>query len=219
MRVGDTYDRSWSANGLGLASGVSWADSSSTLLASAGYCDPWWGEGHLRAHLAATRRVDGWLRAEMRAWRNEGVAFVPRLEGDGEALLTQGLLLPGWEPADAAAQRQRDQLSCDLVASGERGVRGRLVFSLGGLLFKNDLDWEGRLMCVARGAWQTPYGRLPARARLDGEIHATIGAAHLFLALRNVTNAEQESATYADGLWAPLMLRSYQAGFEWRFRD
>ncbi|MBD3237892.1 MAG: hypothetical protein GF330_14430 [Candidatus Eisenbacteria bacterium] len=301
LRLGGGYDRSWTADGIGLATGVVWSDSLQRLRGVVGYTEPWWGAGHLRAEFSFARRLRRALGVHLEAWRNEAVAFTPRLEGDGEALLAEGLVLPGARDPEEVRQRRREHLALDLrAASGDRAlcvglfvdriagalgldpdaatllapevrdttslerllddatlggarctarlplwwgaeiggdltwifspqedalpvltprIRGRARFSLAGRLFQDDLAWEGRLICVGRSGWTTGHGWLEELARFDGELHATIGAAHLFLALRNLTNADQPSATYADGRWAPLMLRSYQAGFEWRFRD
>jgi len=81
------------------------------------------------------------------------------------------------------------------------------------------LHVEGRLVIVARGAWTTPYQRLPAQDWLDGEVHGTIGRTHFFLALRNLENESLASATYLAGEGMPLPFRSYQAGVEWHFLD
>lgn len=96
--------------------------------------------------------------------------------------------------------------------------QGRVALSVRGLLFKGDLHWGLRLLSFFRGSWCTPYGDRPANARFDGEAHATIGRAHIFLALRNLEDEWGDSATY-DNAWIPLAPLSCCGGLEWHFLD
>jgi hypothetical protein len=96
--------------------------------------------------------------------------------------------------------------------------RARGVLAVQGRLFKGDLRWEARLLCIAEGEWRTAEGRLPARARFDGELHGSFGRADFFFILQNLTDEFHESATY-DEAWGSLPFRSSRAGVEWRFLD
>ena len=86
------------------------------------------------------------------------------------------------------------------------------------LLFREDLDIDLRLCATGRTEAATPYGTLPAVGMLDGEIHARIGSADLFLVMGNLTNVEQRSMSY-DGGFMILPLRHYRAGIAWTFLD
>ncbi len=102
--------------------------------------------------------------------------------------------------------------------------RGRIMLAAQGWLFKGDLWWELRGAMFHTGPRQSPYGRLPASARVDLEGRGRIRDASFFLALRNVLadpNAPEEwgeSATYDDG-WMPVPGRGYRMGIEWHFLD
>ncbi|MBD3163453.1 MAG: hypothetical protein GF346_13245 [Candidatus Eisenbacteria bacterium] len=85
-------------------------------------------------------------------------------------------------------------------------------------LFRDDLDLELRVKGSGRTEVATPYGTLPALGLLDGEIHARVGSADLFLVMANLTNVEQRSMSY-DGGFMILPLRHYRAGITWVFLD
>ncbi|MBM3317989.1 MAG: hypothetical protein FJY75_09050, partial [Candidatus Eisenbacteria bacterium] len=52
--------RSEEISGAGLAIAGSWPGERRSLYAAVGYSDPWWGDGHARAHLLAARRWGVW---------------------------------------------------------------------------------------------------------------------------------------------------------------
>jgi hypothetical protein len=96
--------------------------------------------------------------------------------------------------------------------------RARGVLAFHGRLFKGDLGWEARLLCIAEGEWHTAEGKIPAHARFDGELRGSFGRADFFFVLQNLTDEFHESATY-DEAWGSLPYRSSRAGVEWRFLD
>jgi hypothetical protein len=295
------YSRDEAINGTGIATGCRWEGPAGGLFATIAHCDPWWGKGYLRGHLVLSRRLAPGIAVALEGWNNAGVPFTPRLEGDGDALFDEGLLLPGLIEAEGESLRRlqhgearvtvarrghrlragffvrgienavgadpsvapllvpavRDTVAFEDVAgdvtfngayaswrvglplgaaiSGDATAlirpqpeelpvlvapyRARAVLSIGGMLFKGDLHWEGRLIYQAQGKWTTPYGESGHFDRVDGEIHGGIGRTHFFVALRNLENETLPSATYVDPEWMPLLYRSYQAGIEWHFLD
>ncbi|MBM3317304.1 MAG: hypothetical protein FJY75_05585, partial [Candidatus Eisenbacteria bacterium] len=97
----------------GLAIAGSWPGERRSLYAAVGYSDPWWGDGHARAHLLAARRWGAWNFA-LEGGRHATAPFTPRLDGDGRALLEQGLLLPGGERVDAGPVREATEAEARL---------------------------------------------------------------------------------------------------------
>ncbi len=102
----------------------------------------------------------------------------------------------------------------DLIAP----YRGSITFSLRRLLCREELDLEFRLICEFQSKWQTEAGEMPATNRLNGELHAGIGKADLFMGLYNLEDDRRESSTYTDG-WMVLPVRSFRTGVEWHFMD
>ena len=288
----------WTDTGTGLAIGVQGRGGLVTI----GHADPWWTDGHWRAHVHTSTGRTLPIRITVEGWTGRAPVFVPRLEPDGEATILEGLHFDVGGPDDGGPVRRSwhaelraavggleagcflrrlenalgldpdagwhlrptARLGSDLdsllqsatltggllrlrfdlplgaeIAGDATAVlrpatrdlpllvpayRGRGVASVGGDLFRQDLFWEARLIGLFQGEWHTPVGDVPARVRLDGELHGTIGRTHLFVALRNVTalpnDAENwgESATHDEG-WMPLPGRGYEVGLEWHFLD
>lgn len=122
-------------DGTGCAMALSWAGARRSLYAAVGYADPWWGEGGLRGHVLAGERI-GPLRGVLEAGRHASYPFTPRLDGDGRALLDEGLFLPDGDPVDAVDPRETRELELRLELGGaDRGARaGWLVRRIRGAL-------------------------------------------------------------------------------------
>jgi hypothetical protein len=295
----DRFVRKTSRPGLGAAIGGTLKGQSGVVHASVGWSSPWWGDAHGRVHVLGALSLRGDLRAEVEGWTSVDAPFVPRLEGDGSALLEEGVVLPGAVAARdgprrrvadvearlracrggqraaiglfarrldgaigldpdlsaALAPDRRDTIGVDALAgratlAGTRAAcrlvlplgarfegdasfllapgsgrlpvlttreQGRAMLSIGRGFFQEDLHLELRLIAQWRGDWVTPYGISRGFARWDAELHGAKGAARFFFALRHLTNAAQDSGTYADGEWMPLPFRSSQIGVEWHF--
>jgi len=96
--------------------------------------------------------------------------------------------------------------------------RARVVFEINRLLCQDELDLAFRLICEFQGKWQTEVGQMPATNRLNGELHGTIGKAHIFVGIYNLEDDLRESSTYSGG-WLVLPVRNFRSGVEWHFLD
>ncbi len=100
--------------GTGVAIGAKREAQGCVLLATLGAVDPWWGPAHARGHLLAGAPLTHVWSAAVEAWSNAQAAFTPRLEGDGEALLEEGLLLTDLSSADDGPLRRCAQAEAHL---------------------------------------------------------------------------------------------------------
>jgi hypothetical protein len=111
--------------GSGLAMGGSLRRGRGVLAATAGWTAPWWGEGHARAHAWGLMEGPSGLAAEVEGWIGSDAPFVPRAEGDGAALIEEGLLLPGGGEARAGPLRRVAHAEARLRAG--RGARSLAI--------------------------------------------------------------------------------------------
>jgi hypothetical protein len=81
--------------GMGLAISGTVEGQRGVMHLTAGWTSPWWGEGHARVHLVGAMPIGGALSAELEGWNATTAPFVPRAEGDGNALLEEGVIVPG----------------------------------------------------------------------------------------------------------------------------
>ena len=77
--------------GVGLAMGIAWQGAGLRALGTFGYADPWWYRGHARGRLQVAAPLGQGLTLTLKGWRTAAQTFIPRLESDGEAVLTEGL--------------------------------------------------------------------------------------------------------------------------------
>lgn len=107
--------------GTGLAMGFGWSDAGFRILGSCGYSDPWWFEAHARGRMQVELPVRGGWALTLEGWRTAAQTFIPRLESDGEAALSEGLGLG------------RDEIRLGELGRMLRHAQGGLRFSRGRL--------------------------------------------------------------------------------------
>lgn len=116
-RLSERYQTEEARVGTGVAMGTTVQGRRGVVRATAGWVSPWWGAGHARVHLLGATPLGDLLRGELEGWVGAGFPFVPRLEGDGSALLEEGIVLPGVVEARQYPLRR--------VAHAEARVRAR----------------------------------------------------------------------------------------------
>lgn len=118
-----------SRSGMGLAIGGTVEGQRGVMHVTAGWTSPWWGEGHGRVHLVGAMPIGGALSAELEGWNATTTPFVPRAEGDENALLEEGVLVPGALEAQDGPWRRVAHAETRLRISGadRRGSLGLFV--------------------------------------------------------------------------------------------
>ena len=111
QRVRD--DARW---GYGLGGGLRLGGDVWEATGQAGYSDPWWGEGGVRFSGTFAWRPRPAFRVCGAAWRQIAVALTPRVDGDGRALLAEGLWLPGGRSAADEEARGIQHLEVSALA-------------------------------------------------------------------------------------------------------
>jgi hypothetical protein len=173
--------------GTGCAIGVGWSGARRSLYAAAGWSDPWWGRGHARAHLLLDQRVAG-LRFALEGETHATAPFTPRLEGDGRALIEEGVLLVDGTPAEPGPLRRVNHAEARIEAgAGERSVRAGF--------YMRDIEHAVGADPLLAGAL-TPEARgLEPAAALSGDVRLRAVYGNVRLPL--VLGARIE----ADGTW------------------
>ncbi|MFH1143338.1 MAG: hypothetical protein V1774_02190 [Candidatus Eisenbacteria bacterium] len=165
--------------GGGVSVGVQQTGAHHAWLLDAGWAAPWWGEDHLRGHGLFTLFPEGRLRFVAEAWSGASAPFVARVDGDPDALLDEGVLLPGGERVSDQPLRR--------IRHGE----GRLEIASGGLRlraggFVRDQD-HALAVDPDLAEWLVPGVRdAVALAQLEGPLRLTggCGSFELLLPLR-----------------------------------
>jgi hypothetical protein len=220
--------------GLGVAMGGVLRGREGVVHATVGWTAPWWGSAHGRAHIVGSAPLGPRMSAEAEAWAGSDAAFVPRLEGDENALLEEGVVLPGSLAARTAPLRR--------VVHGELRLRARAGAQQASAAFfarrltraigvdpadaaglapgeRDALGYAALAGSVTltggRVAWKIA---LPLGGRLDGEANLLLSPGRARLPVLTARESGRVSLSFARALFQGDLLAEVRLVGQWRGR-
>ncbi len=154
-------DSAWTANGIGIATGLRMEGAGRALVASAGWTDPWWTRGHSRARVWLAQQLGVSTSVELEGWIGRAGVFIPRLEPDGDALVREGLHL-----LDQGSQSDGPVRQLEHIELAGRWQSGGAEIS--------SAAFARRISDALGTDPETAYGLLPG-ARTTGSLASALG--------------------------------------------